>query len=295
MNDNLIGFIGLGIMGGAMSRHMLAAGLPVVGYDIAAEATQRFRTAGGTPAASVAEVISQARIVFTSLPTVAAFDDVMRSIAQGDAQGRIIVDLCTMPHANKHAAEQALRAAGAVMLDCPLSGTGAQAERRDLVVFGSGDRDAFEAALPALRTATRRQLHLGAFGNGTTMKFLANHLVAVHNVAAAEAMVLAQKAGMDLQQVYDTLCDSAATSRMFEVRGPLMVDDRYDEPTARVSMFLKDIACIGDFAARVHCPTPLFDVAAQLYTAADNAGLTSADTACVKRVLDVLAGVRRQA
>lgn len=159
------------------------------------------------------------------------------------------------------------------------------------MVFGSGHKEAFHQALPALEGMSRRQLYLGEFGAGTTMKLIANHLVAIHNTAAAEALVLAQKSGLDLQQVYDVLTDSAGTSRMFQVRGPLMVQGKYDEPTARISMFMKDLDLIGEFGRGLRCPTPLFDATSQLYVAATNAGYADLDSAAVKKVLEAMGGV----
>lgn len=285
-----IGVIGLGIMGGAIARNLVRNGMPVVGFDVAQQALQGLASAGGSPASSIPALAAEADIIFTSLPTVAAFDRVVADLCQCRIRDRIIVDMSTLPHATKSDARQALAGAGAILLDCPLSGTGAQAEKQDLVVFGSGDRAAFDAVVPALQRFSRRQVYLGDFGAGTTMKFIANHLVAIHNAAAAEAFVLAQKAGLDLHLVYDTLHDSAATSRMLQVRGPMMVQGTYTEPTARISMFLKDLDCIGDFATSMRCPTPLFDATTQLYYAASNAGLDDADTAAVKTVLDRLSG-----
>ena len=126
------------------------------------------------------------------------------------------------------------------MLDCPVSGTGAQAARKDLVIFGSGDADAFKRSLPVMAGMSRAQRYLGAFGNGSVMKYIANLLVSIHNLAAAEAMVLGMKAGLDPALLYDTLSDSAGTSRMFEVRGPLMRDAHYDQATATIRTHLKD-------------------------------------------------------
>ena len=198
-----------------------------------------------------------------------------------------------MPIAVKKAALAGLAGSGCTMLDCPVSGTGAQAAKKDLVVFGSGDPDAFEAARPALEGMSRKQVFLGEFGKGSAMKFLANHLVNIHNVAAAEAFTLAAKAGIDPSTLFETLQDSAGSSRMFQIRGPLMVAGRYDQPTARIDMFMKDLHIIGEFAAGLNCPVPLFSASTQLYHSAMSQGLAGEDTAAVLRVLEGMAGVRR--
>ncbi len=290
-----VGVIGLGIMGGAMARNLVANGFAVTGYDTQAEAGERLRAAGGRVADSLAGVLAAADVVFTSLPTVAAFESVVAELAalapQYQGKSKTVIEVSTLPLVVKHRAHDTLQAAGCTLLDCPVSGTGAQAAKQDLVVFGSGDEAAWQAVDAIVAGMSRRRLHLGKFGNGTTMKFLANHLVAIHNAAAGEAFALARRAGVDLGTVFETLQDSAATSRMYQMRGPLMVEGRYDEPTARIEMFMKDLDVIGEFAAGLRCPTPLFNMATQMYYAAHSAGLSQQDTAAVTTVFDRLAGV----
>ncbi len=289
-----IGIIGLGIMGGAMAANLVKAGFQVIGYDVAADATERLRAHGGTPATSIAEVMREASVTIVSIATVKALESVYAEIVASVEAGRILIDTCTMPLEVKQHALERLSDAGAFLLDCPVSGTGAQAAKKDLVVLGSGDANAFETARPVLEGMSRKQIYLGAFGKGSTMKFIANHLVNIHNVAAAEAFTLAAKAGLDLDVVYDTLQDSAATSRMFQMRGPLMVADTYQPPTARIDLHLKDLDIISGFAEQLRCPVPLFTQATQLYHAAKSQGLGGEDTASVMRVLEQLAGVQRQ-
>jgi 3-hydroxyisobutyrate dehydrogenase-like beta-hydroxyacid dehydrogenase len=125
------------------------------------------------------------------------------------------------------------------------------------------------------------------------MKFVANHLVAIHNVAAAEAMVLALKAGLDPHQVVEVIGSGAGTSRMFEVRAPMMAANAYLPATMRSATWKKDMTVIGDFASGLACPTPLFDLSASLYTAALAMGHGAEDTAAVCAVLEKMAGIER--
>ncbi len=290
----VVGVVGLGIMGGAMAGNLIKAGFSVVGYDVAKEANERLVAAGGRTAASVAEVVREAPVTIVSIATVKALLAVYAEIAQsvrGSAPGRIVIDTCTMPLEVKQQASDGLAGSGCVMLDCPVSGTGAQAANKDLVVLGSGDAAAFETARPVLEGISRKQFYLGAFGKGSTMKFIANHLVNIHNVAAAEALTLAAKAGLDPSVVYETLQDSAATSRMFQMRGPLMVAGKFQPPTARIDLHLKDLDIISGFAEQLRCPVPLFAQATQLYHAAKSQGYGNEDTAAVCKVLELLAGV----
>jgi putative dehydrogenase len=291
--DRVVGIIGLGIMGGAMARNLLDSGYAVLGYDPSSDAADRLRTAGGEALSSAGAVAQRAPVLITSLPTVAVFERVMAELAQDAPAGRIIIETSTMPVEAKRRAHARYSQAGTVLLDCTVSGTGAQAANKDLVVFGSGDEAAFDKIRPVLETLSRRQLFLGEFGNGSTMKFIANHLVAIHNAAAAEALALAGSAGMDLGTVFEALQDSAASSRMLQLRGPMMVRSEYDKPTATIDMFMKDLDVIADFAARLRCPTPLFTATTQLYYAALHRGQGELDTASVCTVLEEMAGVHR--
>ena len=296
--DRKIGMIGVGVMGLAMSRNLIAAGFEVFGYDPVSAARDALAAAGGRPLASPRDVAEECPILFLSLPSVEALTAVTGGpdgIAAAAGKGQIAIECSTLPLDAKRAAHDALGAGGKILLDCPLSGTGAQAAVKDLVVFASGDFAAYERCVPVFDGMSRRQVYLGAFGNGSVMKYIANLLVTIHNVSAAEAMVLGMKAGIDPAVIYDTIAGSAGSSRMFEVRGPLMRDDEYDRATATVSTHLKDIAIIDAFAAGLQCPTPLFSAASQLYFAGASQGRGKQDTASVCAVLENMAGVKRPA
>jgi len=232
-------------------------------------------------------VAGQSDIVVTSLAT----SDAVRAVVEnsdGLAAGMqevVVVDTCTMPLAVKERARRRLAEVGVPMLDCTLSGTGAQAARRDLVVYASGDREPYERALPVLEAVSRSVRYLGEFGMGSKMKFAANLLVAIHNVAAAEAFVLARKAGLDPELLYDVISEGAGTSRMFEVRGAMMVAVDYDEASARMSRFMKDVDIIDAFARSVGAALPLFSASIPVYTAALAQGRADQDPAAVHAVL----------
>ncbi len=291
-----IGVVGLGIMGSAMARNLLKEGFTVVGYDIRDEAIDEIVALGGERATSPRDVAERAGIVITSLATPAALTAVMSGndgIKTAKGSGQVIVECSTMSLEIKQRAYDALSAAGMVLLDCPLSGTGAQAARKDLVVFASGDQRAYERCRDVFAGMSRMQKYLGEFGNGSKMKFIANHLVTIHNVAAAEAIVLGIKAGLDAQQVYDVISDSAGSSRMFQVRGQMMVDSDYDNVTATISMQMKDIEIIGAYAAELGCAMPVFAASAQVYFAGHGQGRTKQDTAAVCAVIDGMSGLNR--
>jgi 3-hydroxyisobutyrate dehydrogenase-like beta-hydroxyacid dehydrogenase len=190
-----------------------------------------------------------------------------------------------LPLEAKLGAEARLGATGITLLDCPLSGTGAQAATGDLVVYASGDRGAFERCERTFAGFARRSYFLGAFGNGTKMKFVANLLVAVHNVAAAEAIVLGLRAGLDPETLCEVAGSGAGGSRVLELRGPMMVRGVYEPPTMKLEIWQKDMALIAEFAAQCGVPTPLFSAAAPIYRAAIEQGRGQQDTAAVCAVL----------
>jgi putative dehydrogenase len=281
-----VGVVGLGIMGSAMVAHLLARGHAVVGHDIDPERMRDLTAAGGT-AASATEVARAADLVVTSLPTADAALEACAALAAAGRPELVVAETSTLPHEVKEACRLALAEGGGVLLDCPLSGTGAQARERDVVVLGSGDEAAFERIRPVLGAFARSVRHLGPFGSGSTMKLVANLLVAVHNAATAEAFALGEAAGLDPQQIYDTIRDGAGNSVIFEKRGRLIVDRAWHPATAKVSMFVKDTDLIADLAGRLGLDTPVLAAVRPLYDRAVELGLASGDAAALFEVLAV--------
>jgi 3-hydroxyisobutyrate dehydrogenase-like beta-hydroxyacid dehydrogenase len=279
-------------MGSAISANLVKAGFRTFGYDVLAGPRNALKRAGGIAARSAGDVAARADILLTSLPSAQALESVAEQFAAKRRSG-IVVEMSTLPIDVKLGVRDTLRKKGIVMLDCPLSGTGAQARLKDLVVLGSGERAAFSKVLPVFKGFSRSQHYLGEFGNGSKMKYVANLLVAIHNVAAAEAFVLGMKAGLDAETIYKVAGDGAGTSRMFQVRGPQMVAGNYQDATMKVEVWQKDMKIIGEYATRLGVPTPLFNVSAAVYTAAMAQGFEKQDTAAVCAVLEAMARVKR--
>lgn len=291
-----IGVIGLGIMGSAISGNFLKAGYAVSGFDVNPDQVSVFTAKGGTALGSPGEVAAQSDIVLTLLPSIAALDEVCSGAGGLTTAGSTdftVMECSTLPIEDKQRNHDALAAAGITMLDTPLSGTGAQAQAKDLAVYLSGDETTANACAEIIEGFARAHYYVGPFGNGSKMKYVANHLVAIHNIAAAEAFVLGMKAGLDAQTIFDVIADSAGTSRMFEVRGPMMVADDYSEATMKISTWQKDMGIIGAFAKSLDCPTPLFGTCADIYTAGMAQGRASEDTAAVCAILGEAARLKR--
>jgi putative dehydrogenase len=290
-----VGIVGLGIMGGAIAKNLSAAGWQVVGFDIEKKRCDEARAAGAEITEDAVAVARKAELILVSLPNPYALTTTVNALAAAKLPRRVVAELSTFSLQDKTDAETVLRNAGHVMLDCPLSGTGSQARTKDLVVYASGDSAAIKAIMPVFADFSREAHDLGAFGNGMKMKFVANLLVAIHNVASAEAMVLGMKAGLDPAQILRLISAGAGNSRVFELRAPMMVQDRYDGDnlTMRVSTWQKDMKVIGEYAASVGCPTPLFSASEPIYRAALSTGYADQDTGSVCAVLEAMAGIER--
>ncbi|RZL94268.1 MAG: NAD(P)-dependent oxidoreductase [Variovorax sp.] len=296
MTKSIVGIVGLGIMGGEMAEALLREGYRVVGFDVASAAMQRLVHAGGEAVPSAADVAGIAPVIVVSLATAAALAATVQSIAStrqpGAAGELVVIETSTLPLADKQAALEVCQAAGIVLLDCPISGTAARMKDRAWTVYCSGQAAAVQQVEPLLRVFTDNVPNVGAFGNGTKMKFAANHLVAIYNVACAESVTLVRKLGLDPQQVLDLFGTSAVLGTgVMRLRTPFMIKREYLPATMKVEVWQKDMQVIGDMAKAVDCPTPLFSACVPIYTAAMAQGLAQEDTASVNEVLGQMAGI----
>ncbi len=290
-----VGQVGLGIMGGAFARHLLADGFYVIGFDPSRKASRALARIGGETASSAAEVAAKTRVLITSLPSPGAMEAAYfgkGGIAAGARPGTVIIEASTMTLELKEKLHRRLAKQGVHLLDCPISGTGAQAAAKDIVVYASGDRRAFSRHRRVFDGFARETYYCGEFGTGSKLKFIANLLVTIHNLSTAEAMVLGEKAGLDLDLLYRVIGDGAGSSRMFQVRGPLMAAGHYLPPHMKSEIYQKDIDIIDAFARRLRCPTPLFSRSLPYYTAALRQGWGKHDTAAIHAVLRKRAGLR---
>jgi len=289
-----LGVIGLGIMGGAFARNLVDAGWRVVGYDTSPARQREARRAGVEVMRNAAEVAAAVPIILTSLPKPQALMETVQIIASARLDKKVLVEMSTFAISDKEKAERVAHKAGHVMIDCPVSGTGSQAKNRDLVFYASGDARTVAKLRPALMAFGRRVFNVGAFGNGSRMKYVANLLVAINNVASAEAMVLGMKAGLDPRMIVDLVTAGAGNSRVFELRAPMMAKGRYDDVTMKISVWDKDMQVIGDYARKIRVPTPIFNATKGIYLKAMKNGLGGQDTAAVCAVLEKMAKVKRR-
>ncbi len=289
-----VGIIGLGIMGGAFAKNLVQVGWRVIGYDISAARRREAARAGVEIARNAAELAAKVPTILTSLPKPQALMDSVREIAAAKLKRKLLVEMSTFAISDKEKAAHVLGKAGHVMLDTPVSGTGSQAAARDLVFYASGDHAAIKRLRPLFQAFGRQFYDVGAFGNGSKMKYVANLLVAINNVASAEAMVLGMKAGLPPQLIFDLITPGAGNSRVFELRAPMMVKGNYKDVTMKIDVWDKDMRVIGDYARKIRVPTPMFDASKGIYIKAMKSGFGAQDTAAVCAVLEKMGKVKRK-
>jgi 3-hydroxyisobutyrate dehydrogenase-like beta-hydroxyacid dehydrogenase len=246
----------------------------VVGYDVVPACLERLAARGGTPAKSAADVARAAEAVCTILPSLATVEAAILGadgIVAGARPGQTIVQMSTISPALTERLARETTGRGLAFLDCPVSGTSAMVAQGHGVIFVGGDRAAYERWRPVLESILPRAVYIGQAGQAMVLKLVANLLVALNSAAAAEALNLARRAGLDPQVALDVLGAGAATSRMLEVRGPLMVRGEFPAQM-KLDLFMKDLHLIQETAAAAGAALPLTDVAERLYAAAQAAG-----------------------
>ena len=271
-------------MGSAYAKNLIAGGVDVEGADPAPEARQRLADLGGQAHESAGPWLAQCDLVILALISPVVLRDVCEKLTDLLEPGQVVVETGTFTLADKEAARETLAANGILLLDCPVSGTGAQAREADILMMASGDADAIAQARPFLAHFTKGVIEAGDFGMGSRLKYVANHAVALHNAAAAETLAYSDALGLDRQTTYEMLSTGAGQSKMSDLRMPLMISGEYDPPTASLKMFEKDLSVIGDDLRRLGLKVPLFDAVDALYQTASANLPETFDTASVFEV-----------
>jgi 3-hydroxyisobutyrate dehydrogenase-like beta-hydroxyacid dehydrogenase len=230
-------------------------------------------------------VARASEVVCTVLPSLATVEEAilgLHGIVAAGKPGQPILQMSTISPSLTERLARETAARGGVFLDCPISGTSGMVAQGSGVIFVGGDHAQYERWKPLLESILPRAVHVGRAGQAMVLKLVANLLVALNSAAAAEAISLARASGLDPQIVLDVLAGGtgAATSRMLEVRGPLMVQGEFPAQM-KLDLFMKDLHLIQDAAKTAGAPLPLTDVAERLYAAAQAAGHGSDDLAVV--------------
>jgi len=282
-----VGLVGLGLLGHAVATRLRGAGHEVVGHDVLAERVAALVALGGKAATSSAAVARESDLVCTLLPSLAAVESAVLGddgVLAGARAGQVVVQISTISPSLTERLAREVTARGVDFLDCPISGTSGQVARGEGLLMVGGDAAVFERWRPVLESILPRAIHVGRAGQAMYLKLVANLLIALHSAAAAEALSMAAAGGLDPARALDVLAASAATSRMLEVRGPLIVRREFP-PQMKLDLFMKDLHLIQEAARAAGAPLPLTDVAERLYAAAQAAGHGGEDLSVVVTAL----------
>jgi L-threonate 2-dehydrogenase len=277
-----VGIIGLGKMGLPIARNILERGFPVVGYR--RSSSGELTALGGTVVSSASEVASASDVIISILPDTGALEEVVLGPSGTLTRlrpGTVHIEMSTLDVSDKSRIRDAVQSAGGDMLDCPISGTPAMVAPRVATTFVSGDLASVDAVRHVLDAISGAWVYSGAFGAGARLKYVANLLVAVHTVAAAEALLLARRSGLDLDLVQETLTGSIASSTIWERRGPMIRDRKWTPAPGPISTLHLILEQIEAQANGVDVALPVFAAAKQLFDKALADGWGDLDIAAV--------------
>jgi len=288
-----IGVIGVGLLGSAVARRLLAGGFTVTGHDPRSEAVAALASKGLRAAASPAAAAAGADVIFTILPSLEIVEKVITDpggLIDAAPPSATILQMSTISPDLTRRLARAAEARGVGFLDTPMSGTSSMVERGDCTIFVGGDRARADACRLVFDAVARRTVYVGPVGAACLAKLATNLLVGLNTVALAEALVLGAKGGLEPAALLEILRDSAAGSRMLDVRGPLMVQHDF-APQMKLDLFMKDFALMLDEGRRLGAPLPLTSIAQQLCGATSAAGRGMEDLAAVLTTFETMAGL----
>ncbi|MGH8871443.1 MAG: NAD(P)-dependent oxidoreductase [Acidimicrobiia bacterium] len=288
--------IGLGLMGSRMSANLLAAGHRLRGYDRDPARISELEEKGGVAAGSPAEAVQGCWATLLSLPT----SDVSREVCLGEdgvaASGvspLYVYDTTTGRPADAVEIAAALADAGVTYTDTTVSGNSEVAERGELVVMMGGSEEAYANGRPIFEAIGRSHHHVGPVGSASRMKLIVNHALTVHRMALAEALVVAELAGMDLDTTLTVLKDSLAYSKAMDVWGERMVRGDHEFPYARLRQSHKDARLIVEHGLELGATMDLAQVARAALAEGEKTGLADLDNSSVAEVVRRRAGIGR--
>jgi putative dehydrogenase len=285
-----VAVIGLGKMGLPIARNLLERGFAVTGYrrTPAADAA----SAGVPVARTAADAAAQADVLLSIVPDVAAVEDVITGptgTLTALRPGTVHIEMSTIPVDRKLRLRDAVRAAGGDLLDCPISGTPGMVAPRLATTFVSGDRDSVDVVRPVLDAISGPWVYTGEFGTGASLKYVANMLLATHTAAAAEAIQLARRLGLDLELVQQALDNSIGSSAIWRQRGPVMRERQWTPAPGPIGTLHPILEQIAAAAAGARLDPPVFSAAKTLFDKAMADGWAELDIAAVH---DLVAGER---
>ncbi len=291
-----LGYVGLGVMGSAITRRLLAAGHMVTVWNRTRDKAEPLLEAGARWADSPRLVAEHSDIVFTMVTNTDAVKAVTEGpdgILAGLGVGKIYVDMSTASPANARALAERVAAAGAQLLDAPVSGTSITIEQGKASVMVGGDVDAFERVKPIFEAIGPKVFHLGSNGAAVTMKIAINLSLAVQMLAFSEGVLLAEKTGIPRERAVEVMLASVIASPMVVYRGPLVLGHP-DEVWFDCHMMQKDMNLALELGRELEVPLPTTAVTNEFLTAANGMGIGDKDFAALFDVLAAMSGVETE-
>jgi 3-hydroxyisobutyrate dehydrogenase-like beta-hydroxyacid dehydrogenase len=289
-----IGFIGLGLMGQPLSRRLLEAGHPLTVWNRTADKAKDLRAAGAAWAPSARAVAETSDIVITMVTDSTASEEVIcgtGGVLEGARPGVILIDMSSIaPEMSRSIAARA-SARGIPMLDAPVTGAPRVAAEGKLGIMVGGPREIFEACRPVFEKLAAKLVYAGGNGMGTTLKLVNNLILGVAIHAAAEALVLAAKAGLDPQSVIEITSVGGARTGAMETRGPRMVRRDFTPHFSANNMY-KDLSTALTLAEECGVPLPVASAAREILRAVKAQGKGDLDSCVVMTVLEAMADTR---
>jgi 2-hydroxy-3-oxopropionate reductase len=289
-----VGYIGLGIMGSSITRNLMKAGHELVVHNRSQKIVDQLVSEGAKPANSPREVAEQVEFVFTNLPDSPDVEKVVlgvNGILEGAHEGLIYIDNSTIKPETARVLAARLAEVGVAALDAPVSGGDVGAREGTLTIMVGGPEDAFQKAEPLFRAVGKAWVQVGDSGAGQIAKACNQIIVGAQMVALAEALITAQKAGVDPQRVVDAIKGGAAQMWTLDVKPPrLFAGNR--QPGFKAYMQHKDLGIIMDTARTYGIPLPMTAVTQQLYAAMLEQGNRELDNSAIISVYESLAGIR---
>ena len=288
-----IGIIGVGLLGSAVASRLLEGSFEVTGYDTRPEQVKALQVKGLKAASTIAEAAADAHAVFTILPSLDSVETTMigaGGLIETAPPNCTVIQMSTIsPELTRHLAKAAAEK-GLGFLDAPMSGTSAMVAGGDCTIFVAGNRAQADACQPIFGAIAKKTFYVGQTGMASLAKLATNLLVGLNTAALAEALVLGAKGGLAPAMLLDMLKESAAASKMLEVRGPLMASHQFD-PQMKIDLFLKDFKLMLEEGRRLGVPLPLTGITQQLAMATAAAGRGEEDLAAVITIFERLAGL----
>jgi L-threonate 2-dehydrogenase len=288
-----VGLIGLGAMGGGMAKSLRRAGHSVHVYDVRAEVAQAFAQDGGVACDSLAQLGAACDVVISVVVNAAQTEAVLFGADSTDGSGGCaaamkpgsVFVMCSTVDPNwSIALEKRLAALGILYIDAPISGGAAKAASGEMTMMSAGSPAAYAKAEPLLNAMAGKVYRLGdSAGAGSKVKIINQLLAGVHIAAAAEAMALGLREGVDPAALYDVITHSAGNSWMFENRMAHVLAADYT-PLSAVDIFVKDLGLVLDMARASKFPLPLSSTAHQMFMQASSAGYAREDDSAVIKI-----------